>query len=678
MNPDAWVPPEAGDAEISAGETAAAPRGAGHPLSPLPPASAGATPSRRLSQPPLGRLKSEWGARVRASAGAGPRGGGTAARPGEWPWQVSLQLRGEHFCGGTPQSPRNGCCRPPTASRGPTGAGRKPTAWRAVVGRLRLQETGGQERTVVEVVVHEGYRRVEGGHDLALARLESPVTLGPRVGTICLPQAQHPFAFGTPCWITGWGHVAENVSLPAGSPLQKVALDLLSPETCNCLYSNLRRRELARPARPTMVCAGGQEGGRGACQADSGGPLACGGPGGQWVQAGVLSFAVGCARPNGPVLATGLVAHAGWLLGPTPAPHCLRPPGAPPLPLAWRTASAWLRDAGGASPGAPPRPLLALGRQPAAGGAAPLRGGAGGRELGADGRALLHRVSGGPPTAPVDPQTPPPAPNTPPGPPNTPLCPTAPPPGPPSPSPCAPQHPPGPPDTPPVPHSTPWDPQIPPLCPTAPPGTPIFPPPSPTAPPVPPISPPVPTQHPPGPSSPPPVPHSTPRPIPGGGLFPIPAGSAGGGSLGAACPRTQACGHRQQDPRGLGGGGNRGTRGVGAPACTCTGPTWSRGAAGTWRCCSWSPPWPWARGCGPSACPTASTSGPTGTRCWALLAPNGSSIPEELLSVEVTPSESCGTRGDIRGDVGSHPPATASASPSLRAPAPCQPDGGPP
>ncbi|NXC39120.1 POLS2 protein, partial [Penelope pileata] len=80
--------------------------------------------------------------------------------------------------------------------------------------RLRLHDAGGQERAVAAVVLHEGYRRVEGGHDLALVQLETPVALGPRVGTICLPQPRYPFAFGTPCWITGWGNVAENGEEP--------------------------------------------------------------------------------------------------------------------------------------------------------------------------------------------------------------------------------------------------------------------------------------------------------------------------------------------------------------------------------------------------------------------------------------------------------------------------------
>ncbi|XP_040550016.1 polyserase-2-like isoform X2, partial [Gallus gallus] len=191
--------------------------------------------------------------------------GGSAARPGEWPWQVSLQLWGQHFCGGTLVAPQ-WVLSAAHCFQGPNGSRADPTAWRAVVGRLRLRDSGGQERAVTAVVLHEGYRRVEGGHDLALIRLETPVSLGSRAGIICLPKPRYPFAFGTPCWITGWGNVAENVSLPADEPLQKVSQDLLSPPICNCLHSNLRRRELMRPATPGMVCAGGSAGGRGACQ----------------------------------------------------------------------------------------------------------------------------------------------------------------------------------------------------------------------------------------------------------------------------------------------------------------------------------------------------------------------------------------------------------------------------
>ncbi|KAM9207947.1 LOW QUALITY PROTEIN: serine protease 53-like [Leptosomus discolor] len=423
--------------------------------------------------------------------------GGSAARAGEWPWQVSLQLQGEHFCGGTLVTPQ-WVLSAAHCFQGPNGSRAEPRAWRAVVGRLRLQDQGGQERTVVEVVVHEGYRRVEAGHDLALARLETPVALGPHVGTICLPQPGHPFAFGTPCWVTGWGHVAENVSLPAGSPLQQVALDLLSRDTCNCLHGNLRRRELARPARPGMLCAGGQRGGRGACQADSGGPVACRGAGGRWVQAGVLSFAVGCARPNGPALATGLGAHGRWLRRRLP-PAAFAPRGDPPPP---------------------------------------------GLE---DGKCLGCGMQGGPPL------TPPPRPRW------------------------------------------PWAVSL----------------------------------------------RLGGRHRCGGALV------AEGWVLAAA-----HCFIGQQDAAAWevratsGDAGGRGSR------LHLHGAYVGRGGGHDLALLRLEPPLPPGPARRPLCLPYGDHRRPPGTRCWALLAPNGSSVPEELLSVEVTIAESCGTRGDTGGDEG--------------------------
>ncbi|KAF1552179.1 Serine protease 53, partial [Eudyptes schlegeli] len=80
----------------------------------------------------------------------------------------------------------------------------------------------------------------------------------------------------------------------------------------------------------------------------------------------------------------------------------------------------------------------------------------------------------------------------------------------------------------------------------------------------------------------------------------------------------------------------------------------------------------------PLCLPYSEHQRPPGTRCWALLAPNGSSIPEELVSVEVTLSEPCGTRGDAGGDAGVLSPPDTFCITIPEGTSACQPDGGSP
>ncbi|XP_064257911.1 LOW QUALITY PROTEIN: polyserase-2-like [Passer domesticus] len=243
--------------------------------------------------------------------------------------------------------------------------GLTPGVTTAVTPRMTPGVTGsrGQELAVAELIVHERFRGVRGGHDLALVRLRPPAVLGPRVGPVCLPLPRLRPPFGRSCWVTGWGHVAENVSLPAGAPLQEAALPLLSPPTCNCLYSNLRRRDLARPARPGMLCAGGPRGGRGACQADSGGAVVCGGaPGGALGAFRGAELRPGLRPPQRPRPGHRPGRGALALAAAPPPPQRLPqgPPGTPPAArlggrhlLRAQDPEAWEAELWGAEPESP-------------------------------------------------------------------------------------------------------------------------------------------------------------------------------------------------------------------------------------------------------------------------------------------------------------------------------------
>ncbi|XP_056152890.1 prostasin [Lampris incognitus] len=151
---------------------------------------------------------------------------------------------------------------------------------------------------VSRVVVPSGYVEPHQGEDLALVKLTTPVTWSDYIRPICLPSSGALFPGGMLCHVTGWGDIRNNVPLHGVGTLQEVAVPIISQSSCQQMY-NLQPNDKV-DILYDMMCAGYQEGKKDSCQGDSGGPLVCQMVNKTWVQAGVVSFGLGCAQANQP------------------------------------------------------------------------------------------------------------------------------------------------------------------------------------------------------------------------------------------------------------------------------------------------------------------------------------------------------------------------------------------
>lgn len=231
--------------------------------------------------------------------------GGQNAEEGEWPWQVSLHVKGSgHTCGASVISNRWLVTAAHCVQDDLKVKYSQASVWEAYMGLHAQGQLGKStvKSNIKRIIPHPNYNTYTFDNDIALMELESPVTLSSVIWPICLPESTFVFPAGKSVWITGWGATKEGGF--GATVLQKAEVRIINETVCSSLMSDITSR---------MMCAGVLTGGVDACQGDSGGPLSSIEANGRLFLAGVVSWGDGCARRNKPGVYTRVTMYRGWI-----------------------------------------------------------------------------------------------------------------------------------------------------------------------------------------------------------------------------------------------------------------------------------------------------------------------------------------------------------------------------
>ncbi|KAL7289300.1 hypothetical protein TKK_0017233 [Trichogramma kaykai] len=230
---------------------------------------------------------------------------GTEADMGQFPFLVSLRRTNErHFCSGTIIAKKwiltaAHCMKDPQS---PFGDNLAPSAIVVVAGEIVLKNSNrsNQKNKVVKIVVHPEFSDETYANDIALLELEHSFMLK-SVLVHKLTINREFVEPGTACRVAGWGYT--NFTEKKLSPiLLYVDVPLMNRSKCQELMFS----ESTLPQG--LMCAGYLEGGRDACEGDSGGGLVCNG-----ALSGIVSAGYECASPNLPGMYTDVKHFLPWI-----------------------------------------------------------------------------------------------------------------------------------------------------------------------------------------------------------------------------------------------------------------------------------------------------------------------------------------------------------------------------
>lgn len=158
---------------------------------------------------------------------------------------------------------------------------------------------GGYTRTISRFVNHPSYTSSTLKNDISVLHLTTALdTSLPTISIIALPNQGESAAVGTLSKVSGWGALCEGCG--GTTTLRYVMVPIISNSDCNLAYDG--------SVTDGMLCAGYPQGNSDACQGDSGGPLSYN------VLEGIVSWGMGCARPNYPGVYTRVSYYRNWII----------------------------------------------------------------------------------------------------------------------------------------------------------------------------------------------------------------------------------------------------------------------------------------------------------------------------------------------------------------------------
>ncbi|XP_076305449.1 chymotrypsin A-like [Tachypleus tridentatus] len=166
-----------------------------------------------------------------------------------------------------------------------------------------------EEFDVEKIVIYPQFDNASLTHDIALIRLVKPAKKKLNINTVCMPDrnfSDEELLSNNRCFITGWGKRREDSD--HSLLLKEVNVPLWKHKDCERVLRKQFGPNFTLPN--TAICAGTE--GRDACDGDGGGPLSCEEKG-HWYQIGIVSFGIGCGRPNMPGVYTRVGSYRNWI-----------------------------------------------------------------------------------------------------------------------------------------------------------------------------------------------------------------------------------------------------------------------------------------------------------------------------------------------------------------------------